>query len=198
MASLKDEMNKVSKNDKKAALKEKIFSKRKADKQEKKDKFAKEVREALAKIMKVYPKVKGTIFKEDDVRMIKDNEGNIAGIVGDFAFASRENGNIVFYSKPNLNEYSGETSFGNYYSCWYSSYAIDVKLGYFKTFIIDSADVEEKEEFVCSRPIKPGDIINPPTDSDVKAAYYRLGYALIENEIDRKISSVSDKKDVKK
>ena len=139
--------------------------------------FAKKVKVALTKIMKAYPHMNGEYIKEDDVEIVRDNEGNIMGMVGDLAFVSNSQGSITFSSKPKILDWSFGPPHDEVYTCIYLQYEVAAKLGMFRTFNFRTEDVYERKTTVCER------ADYPPKQEQIDAVYDSLKYGQAEKAL---------------
>lgn len=137
--------------------------------------MAKQVKLSLSKILKAYSYMDGDYFNEFGVEIVKDKDGNIAGIVDGMVYMSNNDRTITFFSRPE--ETRDDNSFLQYF---FSYDEVTVSLKPLKKFSIKPEGVK------CYMELLSKATLEFPSREKVNEIYNSLDYAKIEVMVSEK------------
>lgn len=122
-----------------------------------------EIKGYLSTIIETYPKMTGNYYKDENIQLAKDDEGNILGIIGNYSFVSNNKGQVLFYSKPTSSTSSritGPTAWDTEETCYINYNSAVAKLTDSKEFEVSMDDLKNHhfENRRCDNPYGDDDI----------------------------------------
>ena len=148
-----------------------------------------EIKGYLSTIMETYPKMTGNYYKDENIEIAKDDEGNILGIIGNYSFVSNNKGQILFCSKPistTSSRITGPTAWDTEETCYihYDSAVAE---------LTDSKELEVSMDNLKSHAIKDIKYDNPYTEDEIRKLMSQTMFMQVRNQINSISQKVENK-----